>query len=1000
MRWLLSRPPPRHAVRRGIVAALLFGVGCAGPGRVPGPPAPRDAAPPGGSPGWADSTLATLTLREKVGQMIMPFVMGDHAPEGSPGHDRIVSMIEDHGVGGVIVSLGTPGDVALKLADLQRHARLPLLVGADMEAGAGFRLRGAVHLPAGVPLGGATEFPPPMAVGATGSAEFAFEMGRITALESRAVGVHLPFAPVLDVNSNPSNPIINTRSFGEDPEAVARLGVAFIRGVRAGGAIATAKHFPGHGDTETDSHLDLPRITASQARLDSVELVPFRAAIEAGVGAIMTAHIAVPSLTGGRDVPATLAPEILTGVLRTEAGFEGLVFTDAMDMAAIDARYPRGEAAVRAVMAGADVILMPPQVDEAVGAVLTAVAEGRITEERIDRSVRAILRAKEAMGLHRQRDVDPMAVGEVVGIPAHEAVADEIARRSLTLVRHRGDVLPLPADRSRRVFSLTLRGADDLLAGRLLEARLRDRYPRLVSATVTPATRDDVFGEVALEARRADLVVVSLHLKWSSTAADAPLPDGFVALMDSLAAAGTPHLVVSFGNPYLVAELPAASAHILAWSGAEAAQRAVAEALFTGHFPGRMPIGLPGWFSIGDGTSVATAVVAPERVGMDARVLARLDSTLDAALAGGAAPGAALAIGRHGRLVRLAGHGVLEPVEGTPVTPSTLYDLASLTKVVATTTAVMLLVDDGRLDLDRPVVEHLPEWAEGDPRKARVTVRHLLLHRSGLPPFRPWHLDHAGAAAYRTALAAIALDSDPGTETVYSDLGFMTLAQVVEAVTGRRLDAFVEERIFGPLGMHDTRFVPPPELRPRIAPTEVDTIRGRGVVRGTVHDENADAQGGVAGHAGLFSTAADLAVFAELMLREGSLPPCRAASPDGRPCPVNRPAAQHLVTPETVRLFTRRADSASSRALGWDTPSGRSSAGDFFSAASFGHTGFTGTSLWIDPERDLFVVLLTNRVHPTRDNARHIPLRRAVHDLAATAVVDEPVPPRGSGGGG
>lgn len=382
--------------------------------------------------------------------------------------------------------------------------------------------------------------------------------------------------------------------------------------------------------------------------------------------------------------------------------------------------------------------------------------------------------------------------------------------------------------------------------------------------------------------------------------------------------------------------------------------------------------------------------VAPASVGMDPAVLARLDSTVRAAVADSAAPGAVVAVGRHGRLVRLRGFGTLDWTGSDPAGPGTLYDLASLTKVVGTTTAVMLLVDEGRLSLDDRVVEHLPWWSRGDPRKDAVTLRQLLTHRAGLPAFRRWFLEMEGRDAYRDAIADEPLDADPGTATVYSDIGVMTVALVVERVTGRPLDAFLRERVFEPLGMADTGFLPDSALLPRIAPTELDTLWRGEMVRGRVHDENADAFGGVAGHAGLFGTAADLAVFADLLLRGGTLPPCVASDPAGRPCPRSRPDTLRLVDGGTVARFTRRDDPSSSRALGWDTPSGRSSAGDLFSARSFGHTGFTGTSLWMDPERDLFVVLLTNRVHPTRDNDRHVPLRRAVHDLAAAAVTDVP----------
>lgn len=407
--------------------------------------------------------------------------------------------------------------------------------------------------------------------------------------------------------------------------------------------------------------------------------------------------------------------------------------------------------------------------------------------------------------------------------------------------------------------------------------------------------------------------------------------------------------------------------------------------------------------------------VAPAAVGMSADALARLDALLDSAVRAGAVPGAALAVGRHGRLVRLRGFGVLDPGHAAPATPDTPYDLASLTKVVGTTTALMQLVDEGRVSLDDPVVAYLPWWAGPHPAKARITLRQLLTHTAGLAPFRRWYLEIQGWPAYREALAAEPLEAPPGTVTRYSDLGVMTLGLVVEAVRRAPLDRVLDDRVFGPLGMADTRFTPPASAWPQTAPTEVDPA-WRGIhLRGQVHDENAFAVGGVAGHAGLFSTARELARFAQAMLDGGALPVCAAAG-DGRICapepagggqagdgtgpPVaSAPAglsgdSVRLVQASTVRRFTRRQSANSTRALGWDTPGGRSSAGDYFTAAAFGHTGFTGTSLWIDPELDLFVVLLTNRVNPTRENRAHIPLRRQVHDLAARAITDRPVPPR------
>jgi CubicO group peptidase (beta-lactamase class C family) len=395
-------------------------------------------------------------------------------------------------------------------------------------------------------------------------------------------------------------------------------------------------------------------------------------------------------------------------------------------------------------------------------------------------------------------------------------------------------------------------------------------------------------------------------------------------------------------------------------------------------------------------------LVEPELVGMDSRKVAELDSIILRAILDGATPGAALAVGRHGRLVRLRGYGSLDWRAGfAPATDSSIYDLASLTKVVGTTTAAMILVEEGKLDLDAPVSRYLPEWPPGGDKR-HVTIRHLLTHTSGLPAYAPLWRELRGREAYARRIGGMGLDVPPGTRTVYSDFGFLLLGFVIERQSGQTLDVFLRERVFEPFGMRDTGFNPrswgetpmaatghgdaAPEragggdILARIAPTEEDTFFRHTHVHGIVHDENAYALGGVAGHAGLFSSARDLAVFAQMMLNGGEYGGVR------------------ILDSATIARFTRRQGDASSRALGWDTPSGGANAGTGFSPHAFGHTGFTGTSIWIDPGRDLFVVLLTNRVNPTRKNNKHIALRKAVHETAVLAITDMPVTGRTGGG--
>jgi len=976
---------------------------------------------------WVDTTLDGLSLRRQVAQLVLQWIPGGYAAPSSPDFGLLEAWVVEEGIGGVVPSIGTPHAFAAKLNALQSRAEIPLLVGSDFEnGGPGMRLGGSWALPSMLPQGGGTEFPPTMAFGAIGDPRFAYEYGRITAREARATGVGMLFAPVLDVNSNPDNPVIATRSFGADPQAVAELGAAFVQGARAGGALTTAKHFPGHGDTSVDSHLELPVVDADRGRLDAVELVPFQRAVAEGVDAVMTAHVAVPEVVGS-TVPATLAPQLMTGLLRDEMGFDGLLLTDALAMGAITEGYGGGEASVRAVEAGADVILTPADVTASVDAVVAAVASGRLSAERIRSSARRILEAKARLGLHRNRSTLLEAVDQVVGSGAHLAFADTAAARSLTLVRDHGDLVPWTPGRAGRVTHLRYAPSTMLWADQTFGDGLARRLPALETVTLDERTDSAGWVAAAEAVERSGRVVVSAYVSPRAGSGEEALPEPLRALLTE-AATTRPTVLVSFGNPYLLSAVPEAGSYLVAWGDRPVSQRAAVRALFgEAAISGRLPIPLPPFHGIGEGLDraqraesrvvaevesplVAAGIVEapppapvgrnqevapPETVEMDPALPARIDSIVQAALADSAGSGAAVAIGRHGRLVVLDGWGELAWGSGRPATPTSIWDLASVSKVVGTTTMAMRLVSEGRMSLDDPAVDYLPWLDDSDPAKAGITIRHLLLHRAGFVPFRRWFFELEGPEAYQEAVAAEPLDRPPGEATVYSDHSVMTLAWVMEAITGRPLDDWLDAEIFGPLGMLETGYNPAPTLRPRIATTEMDTVWRQEMVWGRVHDENADAMGGVAGHAGLFSTAVDLSVFAHALLNGGTAPACTPGEVPGRPCPVARPEPVTLASDSVVARFTTRWDEGSSRALGWDTPSGpRSSAGDYFRASSFGHTGYTGPSFWMDPELDLWVVLLTNRVHPTRENTRHVALRRAVADAAAQAVTDRPVPPR------
>jgi beta-glucosidase-like glycosyl hydrolase/CubicO group peptidase (beta-lactamase class C family) len=1010
--------------------------------------------------------MASLTLREAIGQLVIPWMPGAYTSTSGPEFEEYLRYVEEAGVGGVSISIGLPHSYGAKLNALQSRAKIPLLVTSDFEnGGPGMRINHSYALPTLLPQGGGTSFPPTMAFGAIGDERFTREYARITALEARAVGVHLNFAPVLDVNSNPLNPVINTRSFGEDPEDVARLGAAYLAGAREGGILTTAKHFPGHGDTRTDSHVELPVVDADRERLESLELIPFRMAVEAGVDAVMTAHVAVPRILGPGGPPATLSPYFLTELLRKDMGFDGLLLTDALRMGAISEGYGVGESAVLALEAGADILLAPGDVWETLDAVEAAVGSGRITRERLDASVERILEMKARVGLHKNRLVNLDRIEEVVGSGAHLAFADSAAARSITLPRDRDDLVPVDPRRVRRVLHVVYARTADLTAGTALGNVLGEYFPAVTTRRLTPESPTTDYQALEWDAGAVDLVLVSAFVPPRSGAGEVAVPEPLVRFLAE-SQARRPTVVVSLGNPYLLSSFPEVGTYLLAWGSREVSQQAAARALVgEAAISGTLPVTIPPLHARGEGlrrdavphvprlgaeadqllevgvvrgptpvgeglvvdrgrdpftTSVAEAregcrlrpellpwmelceavgggvvsplEVDPGSVGMDAEALAGLDSLLLAALADSASPGLAIAVGRHGKLVRLRGYGRLDwDSDALPATPASIWDMASLAKVSTTTTAAMILAEAGRLELDAPVVSYLPWWSAGDPRKERVTVRQLLVHRGGLPPFVRFYETVEGRQAFQDTIGGLALQYEPGDSTVYSDIGMMTVAFIVEAITGTRLDEFMARRVWSPLGMQDTGFNPDPALLPRIAPTEVDDYYRFTHVHGVVHDENAYALGGVAGHAGVFSSARDLAVLAQTLLDGGAAPPCDGEAGSGVPCSVPRPGPIRIVAPTTVELFTRRWDESSSRAMGWDTPSEGSSSGDYLSGRAFGHTGFTGTSLWVDPELDLFVVLLTSRTNPSRENARHVPLRRSVNDAVATAVTDHVV---------
>src|SRR5438309_3979442 len=773
---------------------------------------------------WVETTLRRMTVDEKIGQVLFATYHGSFTATDSAAYAQMMHAVDGLHVGGFInITQGSPLGIVKSQAyptavlnnQLQAKSKLPLLIGADFERGTAMRLDEG------------TSFPTAMALAAGGNLKDAYTMGKITAVEARAVGIHWIYAPDADVNNNPGNPIINTRSFGENPERVAQFVSEFVRGVRENGGLATAKHFPGHGDTAADSHIDLPVIRADRARLDSLELIPFRAAISSQVDSIMTGHLNVPALEPDPNTPATLSHNILTDLLRKQLGYQGLIVTDAMDMGGITVRYAPGEAAVRAVAAGVDCLLMSPVPDAAFEALQAAVKYGRISKERLDASVRRILQAKARLGLHANRLVDVNALNQKFASVAWQKEAQEISDRGVTLLRDAPHRLPLDGTKPSRALLVAFYADPEPYPGEDLERELRSRFDsvttlradtRFVNASILKLPPPDSY----------DVAILALFVRVSDRKGNVDVPAEQAELAEQVYKSGKAVITLGFGSPYLIERFPQAETWLGAFGISDVAQISVARALF-GQIPvrGKLPVTVPGVnLKAGFGMELQANPMALQP--MDARGEAQLQPAYDViekAIADKAFPGATLAVGYRGKSAVRSFGKLSYDAKAAATAPTTMYDIASLTKVVATTTLVAKLAEGDfavPLDLDAKIERYLPEWASGPNAEWRhkVTVRHLLTHTSGLPPFKEYWRTSKNKQDTLTKIFAEPLDYEPGTKEVYSDLGIILMAEIIEGLTGRKLDDLARNYIFSPLGMQNTMYRPPKKLWPQIAPTE------------------------------------------------------------------------------------------------------------------------------------------------------------------------------------
>jgi beta-N-acetylhexosaminidase len=663
---------------------------------------------------WVDTTLAGLTLREKIGQLVQVRVSGEFLNVESPEFQNLIRTIDRDRIGGAVLFAGNVYESAVLLNEMQQKSRVPLLISADFERGAAFRIEGT------------TSFPWTMAVGATGSEEFAYQQGRITAQESRALGVHWIFAPVMDVNNNPKNPVINIRSFGEDPRLVARLGSAFIRGAKAGGVLTTAKHFPGHGDTAVDSHIGLAVVPSDMDRLTSIELVPFKSAINAGVDAIMTAHVAMPEITGNKEIPATLSPSILTGLLREQLQFKGLIVTDAMEMGGITNRYWCGLAAVRAVEAGADIVLLPVDATVAINEIERAVEMGNIPPERIDASVRRILLTKSSLGLDRNRLVPVDKIEEEIARPENQALAQKIADYSITAIKNKDGLLPVSPVEDPQIFSLALDSGLDTSPGSIFQSEMRNIYPSLRTEWANARISKEQIDRIARMAANSRLIICSTFARLSSGRDISALPEDQQTIIKKLIDTRKPLIWIAFGNPYVLERFPQIGTYLCTFSYSDVSQRAAAKAV-SGEIAvsGKMPVSVPGHASVGEGLQIPKLemILKPIPVGSDNSSSNTFNNTIEIISKledSGALNLNRIQVGYRGSLILNLGSS--KNLQAAPVmwTSSSRF---------STVLASMLAAESGSLLLKVPLQDYLPEFE--NTAAGTVPISDLLADLSG-----------------------------------------------------------------------------------------------------------------------------------------------------------------------------------------------------------------------------------------------------------------------------
>jgi beta-N-acetylhexosaminidase len=918
---------------------------------------------------WVDSVFKTLTDTQKIAQLIVVRLSSiDQSTGKITFYDNQVEVdINRFNIGGICLFQGGPKKQAALINHFQQIARTPVLFSIDAENGLGMRMDSVGALPRQMMLG-AVEDP-----------QLIYAYGKTVAEQCKRMGIQVNYAPVVDVNNNPDNPVINDRSFGENPKRVAELGIQYMKGLQDNGVLATAKHFPGHGDVSVDSHYDLPVINKSRKQLDTLELYPFKKLIEAGIGSVMIGHLFVPAIDSRENRATSISVNTVTGLLRKQMHFNGLSFTDALEMKAVTKYFPDGDASVESLIAGNDMLCLPGDVALSVGKIFKAIKAKKLKWKDLNARVKKVLTAKYQLGLGHWQPIDTVHLVEDLNKDVPELYRN-IAKQAITLVRKSDRTFPTLL--AKRVAYIGF----GLMTDNTFSKRMRDDFH--ANTYYFDYGLDSVKAAAAFELlrNRYDMIVIGLHNINRYPAHDFGISEAALQLLKNLSR--QPNAVsFVFGNPYALKYVCDASLLMECYDDNEITQGVAADWL-SGKFlaSGRLPVSVCNGLKAGFGISYSRGPlpeVAPETLGFNPAKLQRIDSICKHAIALQAAPGCVVVVVKDGQVAYEKAFGTLEYNKAEPVYPETIYDLASVTKVCATTISVMKLYDEGKLDLHQTLGYYLP-WVRGTDKDS-LRIWDIMLHQAGLKDYIPFYAEtlskdkDAGPmpgvySAITDSLHNIRVAENlfirtdwedtmyhriltsklgPVGKYVYSDNDFIFMGKIVEALSGQTLDEYAYTNFYQPMGLSTTGFKPRKRFPlSRIAPTEQEVPFRRQLLRGDVHDPGAAMFGGVSGHAGLFSDAYDLAVIMQMLMNGGTM------------------SGRQYLKKETIEYFTAYHSDFSRRGLGFDKPEKDNATRKEpypcadASPLTFGHTGFTGTCVWADPAKKIVLIFLSNRVNP------------------------------------